>query len=94
MKPLIRVLSLAALTFALFTIRSAPAQAEDSATTKVENTASDAKTDTKKSVRKMKRKTRKAAGTDTVGKDLKDSANDAKDNMQNTTDKTKNKINN
>jgi hypothetical protein len=94
MNTLVRLMSLTILAVALVTIHATPVRADDSATTKIENGASDAKTSTKKGVRKAKRKMRKAAGTDTVGKDIKDSANDTKDNMENAKDKTENKLKN
>lgn len=55
--------------------------ADESLTDKVQNTGTDMKRDTKKGVRKMKRKARKAAGKDTVGKDIKDGVNDLGDNI-------------
>ena len=94
MKKIIQSLVLALAVVAFFAVHSTPARADDSATTKVENTASDAKTDTKKAARKGARKVRKAAGTDTAGKDIKDSANNTKDDVNNTTQKMKNKANN
>ncbi len=64
------------------------AHADDTTTTeKVENKAGDVKTGAKKDGRAMKRKARKATGTDTAGKDVKDKANDVKDDANNAVDK-------
>ena len=51
------------------------------ATTAVKNTAIDAGTGTKKMVRTGKRKVRKAMGTDTVGKDIRDKVQDVGDDI-------------
>lgn len=77
----------------LLILSASPVRADDSAATAVKNDASDAKTSVKKNWRKGKRKARKAAGTDTVGKDVKDSTNDVGDDVNNAAKKTKNKIN-
>ena len=68
------------------------AQADESANTTIKNSSEDVKASTKKTVRNIKRKTRKAAGTDTAGKDIKDSVNDAGDDINKNAKKTKNKI--
>jgi hypothetical protein len=65
------------------------AHADETATEKVENKAGDIKTAAKKTTRKAKRHIRKAAGTDTVGKDAKDKVNDVKDDVSNGVDKMK-----
>lgn len=83
--------AVAALSFVL--VHSTPVMAEDSAKTQMENTASDVKTDTKKGARKMKRKGRKAMGKDSMGKDINDGVKDAHDDIENKTDKMKNKAN-
>jgi hypothetical protein len=94
MKKIIQSSVIAFAIVAFFAVHTPSAKADDSAMTKTENAASDAKTTTKKTARKSARKVRKATGTDTVGKDMKDSANDAKDNVNNSTQKMKNKVNN
>ncbi len=66
--------------------------AED-AETSIKNTAIDAKTNTKKEFRKVKRTVRKAVGNDTAGKDIKDKANDIGDDLKGAKQKAKNKVN-
>jgi hypothetical protein len=94
MKKIIQSSVVAFAIVAFFAVHTPSAKADDSAMTKTENAASDAKTATKKTARKGARKVRKAAGTDTAGKDMKDSANNAKDSMDNSAQKMKNKANN
>ena len=65
--------------------------ADESTTEKVQNTGTDIKRDTKKNVRKMKRRIRKATGNDTVGKDIKDGANDLGDTIDAAATKAKRK---
>jgi polyhydroxyalkanoate synthesis regulator phasin len=65
--------------------------AADTAETQVKNQYEDAKTGTKKGVRKMKRKVRRATGNDNVAKDAKDSLHDATDSLENTEKKLENK---
>jgi len=65
----------------------------DDAETQVKNKAEDAKTGTKKTVRKGKKQVRKATGTDTTAKDAQDTANDAKDEATGAANKMKNKAN-
>ena len=65
--------------------------ADESAVGKVQDAGSDAKTNTKKTIRKAKRKVRKATGNDTVGKDIKDKANDVGDDINGAVDKSKHK---
>ena len=67
------------------------AHADDSATSKVENAAGDAKTNMKKAGRSAEQTGRKAVGKDTLGKDVKDKANDVGDDMSNSVDKAKRK---
>jgi len=57
------------------------ARAEETVGEKIENAGGDAKKDTKKSWRKAKRKHRKATGANNVGKDIKDSAEQAGDEV-------------
>jgi hypothetical protein len=66
--------------------------ADENVGEKVEGKAGDLQTDAKKSVRKMKRKHRKATGQDTVGDDLKDGANNVSDEVSNGAKKAKNKV--
>ena len=63
--------------------------ANESAVGKVEDAGTDAKTNTKKTARKAKRKVRKATGNDTVGKDIKDKANDVGDEIGGAAEKSK-----
>jgi hypothetical protein len=53
----------------------------------------DATKNAKKTTRKAKKNVRKATGTDTIGKDAKDKANDVKDDTKAAADKANNKIN-
>lgn len=83
-------------TFAivLFVLSQSPiAHADDTAATTIKNDASDASTHMKKGARHAKRKMRKAVGKNTVGDDIKDTANDMGDDMNNAGKKVKNKIN-
>ena len=64
-------------------------RAEDSVVKDVKDAGSDAKTNTKKGVRKAKRKVRKATGNDSVSKDIKDGINDVGDDMSNAAEKAK-----
>jgi hypothetical protein len=67
--------------------------AEESAGNKVQDAAGDASAKTKKVVRKGKQKVRKAVGTDTMGKDIKDKVNDVGDDVSNEANKAKRKGN-
>ena len=69
------------------------AHAADDVGTTVKNSASDVSTTTKKSARWTKKQARKATGTDSTTQDLKDSVNDKKDDLNNSTTKMKNKAN-
>ena len=66
--------------------------AGESAKTTIKNSGEDAKTDVKKAKRSTKRSIRKATGNDSKLKDAGDSIGDAKDDVQNSATKTKNKI--
>jgi hypothetical protein len=68
--------------------------ADESVGGKVQDATGDATTSAKKTTRTAKRKVRKATGTDTVGKDMKDKVNDAGDDISNSAKKTGNKISN
>lgn len=52
----------------------------------------DTNTDAKKAIRKQKRKIRKATGNDSLKKDVEDHANDVKDDVSNSADKLKRKM--
>ena len=65
------------------------AQADDTAGSRVNDSAQDVRRDTKKSVRSGKREVRKATGNNTVIDSAKDKVNDAKDNVQAEKEKTK-----
>jgi hypothetical protein len=86
------IATLAIAMFSFTTITPVKARAEDTTTT-MQNKAEDVKADSKKGMRKMKRKGRKAMGTDTAGKDMKDAANDMGDDMHAAGQKIKHKAN-
>jgi hypothetical protein len=64
-------------------------QAGESTTNKVKDTMGDATTKGKKMARTEKRKMRQATGTDNLGKDAKDKANDVGDSVSNAAEKAK-----
>ena len=66
-------------------------RADDTMETKVKNTAEDAKTNSKKKVRKGKKAVRDATGNGDVVKDAKDSINNAGDDIKGSANKLNNK---
>jgi|GEM_PF-2170071 len=80
-------LALVMLSFTALTIR-----ADESLSNKAQDKMGDAKTDMKKSTRKMKRHARKHTNNNNIGKDAKDKMNDAGDDISNTADKAKRKV--
>lgn len=82
------LLLLTAFALVAFPVASQVVQAE-SLGTRVQDQAGDTKTDSKKWVRKAKRKVRKATGNDSAVKDTKDAVNDARDDVSNGVDKIK-----
>jgi len=77
---------------ALATVSAPPARAEESVGDKARDSAADTKRDVKKGVRKIKQRVRKATGTDSTGKDIKDKVNDVGDDFDAAADKTKRKL--
>ena len=63
--------------------------ASESAFSKSQDVATDAKTRTKKTIRKAKRKIRKVTGQDSVLKDTKDEFNDIGDDLSGSAEKAK-----
>ena len=77
---------------ALASLPDTRARADEGVTDKVKDSATDTKRDVRKGVRKVKRKFRKAAGTDTVGKDVKDKVHDVGDDLDAASQKTERKL--
>jgi hypothetical protein len=86
---LIRIVAGLATIAALGSLVLPIAKAEESTVNKVKDTVGDASTQTKKTARTEKRKLRGATGTDNLGKDIKDKANDAGDSLSNSANKAK-----
>jgi hypothetical protein len=59
-----------------------PAKADETAGEKVQNAGTDVKRDAKKAGRDVKRSARKATGRNTVGHEVRDKVNDAKDDVR------------
>ena len=59
---------------------------------KTSDAVQDVKTDTKKSVRTLKRHGRKAVGTDSAAKDVKDKVSDVQDDLEGSAHKVKNRM--
>ncbi len=70
---------------------AANAFAEETTTNKVKDQVGDAKVSAKKAYRSTKRSVRKATGTDSAAKDLKDVGGDMHDSISNGADKMKHK---
>ncbi len=83
--------ALALFVFGYNTVMTQVVRADDNTISKqTADKIDDAKTDTTKSVRKLKRTARKATGTDTAVKDVKDKASDVGDDAKNTVNKATN----
>lgn len=79
------------IIFCLLAIFAAdPAFAGDSVVKSIRNSAIDAKTGAKKTARRIKREFRNATGQSSVVEDMKDSFNDAKDEVDGAIEKGKN----
>jgi len=78
----------------IFTVSKLLFADDESTTNQIKDKAGDVKTETKKAVRKAKRKARNATGHGSVTKDMKDKANDIGDDISNDADKAKRRLNN
>ena len=82
-------------TLSLLTLVSASSVvtfADESTSDQIKDTGTNVKRDSKKGVRKFKRKARQATGNDSVGKDIKDGVNDVGDDIGAASEKAKRKL--
>ncbi len=82
---------LSAIVLCVFMLVPRAAHADETVGGQVKDAAGDASIGMKKAGRSAKRGVRKATGNDTMGKDMKDKANDMKDDATNEVDKAKRK---
>jgi hypothetical protein len=87
-----KVKSISPLFLALLPLAVASAFAEQTAGEKVSESARDAKVATKKTARKVKKKVRDATGNGSAMKDMKDSAKNAGDSIDNAAKTAKDKV--